>query len=129
VRHSTCCSGADTVGIAESKPATTISHSNGKNLLFSFSQMLVHHSVGGCPMRVGDLLGSGTVSGPEEGSEGCLLEASKAGNSSLELSGGEKRVFLEDGDTVTLRGVCGSEEEGLVGFGDCSGQVVPAVKI
>lgn len=78
-------------------------------------------------MRVGDLLGSGTISGPDEGSEGSLLEASKNGKVSIKLDGGEERTFLEDGDTVILRGVCGTEEEGLVGFGDCVGQILPAI--
>lgn len=80
-------------------------------------------------MRVGDLLGSGTISGTEEGSQGCLLEASKGGKEIMKLSGGEERSFLEDGDTVILRGVCGSEEDGLVGFGECVGQILPAAKI
>ncbi|KAF7506743.1 hypothetical protein GJ744_011467 [Endocarpon pusillum] len=111
----------------ESGPATTILHSNGKNLLFSFSQMLTHHSVGGCPMRVGDLLGSGTISGTEDGSQGCLLERSKNGKDIIKLSGGLDRTFLEDGDTVTLRGVCGTEEDGLVGFGQCIGRVLPTM--
>lgn len=121
--------GADKIGTAESKPATTILHSNGKNLLFSFSQMLAHHSVGGCPMRVGDLLGSGTISGTEEGSQGCLLEITKSGQQSIKLEEGVERKFLEDGDTVMLRGVCGTEEDGLVGFGECVGQILPAAKI
>lgn len=91
--------------------------------------MLAHHTVGGCPMRVGDLLGSGTISGAEKGSEGCLLEANKGGKESIHLSAGGKRTFLEDGDTITLRGVCGTEEDGLVGFGECVGQILAAVKV
>lgn len=113
----------------ESNSATTILRSNGKNLLFSFSQMLAHHSVGGCPMRVGDLLGSGTISGAQEGSQGCLLEATRNGKENIQLSRSMERTFLEDGDTVTLRGVCGTDEDGLVGFGECVGQILPSVEI
>ena len=80
-------------------------------------------------MRVGDLLGSGTISGTEDGSQGCLLEASKDGKESILLSEGVGRTFLEDGDTVTLRGVCGTEEDGLVGFGECVGQILPAARV
>lgn len=80
-------------------------------------------------MRVGDLIGSGTVSGPGRGTEGCLLEASRGGKETIKLSGGVERTFLEDGDTVILRGVCGTEEDGLVGFGECIGQILSAVKM
>lgn len=79
-------------------------------------------------MRVGDLLGSGTISGTEEGSQGSLLEVSKGGRATIKLSGGVERKFLEDGDTVTLRGVCGTEEDGLVGFGECVGRILPAAE-
>ncbi len=77
-------------------------------------------------MRVGDLLGSGTLSGTEYGSQGSLLEVTKAGKETIKLSDGVERKFLEDGDTVTLRGVCGTEEDGLVGFGECVGKILPA---
>jgi fumarylacetoacetase len=90
--------------------------------------MLAHHSVGGCPMRTGDLLGSGTISGTEHGSEGSLLEVTKGGKEPIKLSGGIERRFLEDGDTVTLKGVCGTEKDGLVGFGECIGQILSAAK-
>ena len=80
-------------------------------------------------MRVGDLIGSGTISGPEPGSEGCLLEMTKAGKQAVKLANGETRAWLSDGDTVTFTGVCGTEEEGLVGFGECFGKVLPAHKL
>lgn len=79
-------------------------------------------------MQVGDLLGSGTISGTEPGSEGSLLEQCKGGKQVIRLNGGVERRFLEDGDCVTLRGVCGDEEKGLVGFGECTGQIVPAFR-
>ncbi|EXJ68283.1 fumarylacetoacetase [Cladophialophora psammophila CBS 110553] len=113
----------------ESGSTTTILNSNGRNLLFSFPQMLAHHSIGGCPMAVGDLLGSGTISGTEAGTEGSMLEITKGGKESIKLNGGVERKFLEDGDTITMYGVCGTEESGLVGFGECSGKILPAPKI
>lgn len=77
-------------------------------------------------MKVGDLLGSGTISGPEDGAQACLLERSKNGKEDIHLEGGEKRTFLEDFDTLTIRGWAG-EEGGLVGFGECAGRIQPAV--
>ncbi len=77
-------------------------------------------------MRVGDLLGSGTISGTEKGTEGALIEQTKGGKEPVKLSNGEERTFLQDGDTVTLRGVCGTEDTGLVGFGECVGTILPS---
>ena len=114
---------------AADQPVTNILNSNGKHLLFSFPQMLAHHSIGGCPMRVGDLLGSGTISGTEPGSEGSLLELSKGGKEKIKLEGGAERTFLQDGDTVVLNGVCGTEETGLVGFGECRGTIRASPKV
>lgn len=91
--------------------------------------MVAHHSVTGCPLRVGDLLGSGTISGTEEGSQGSLLELSKGGKEAFTLEQGEKRSFLEDGDTVTIRGFCVGEGDELVGFGECVGEIVPAMEM
>ena len=80
-------------------------------------------------MQVGDLLGSGTVSGPEAGtSSGSMLELSSNGKNKIPLNGGGERVFLEDNDTVTLKAWAGNEESGLVGFGDCTGMIEPAIK-
>lgn len=80
-------------------------------------------------MGVGDLLGSGTISGPDAGTEGSLLELSKGGKETVKLNGGAERKFLQDGDNITIYGVCGDEESGLVGFGECSGTILPAPKI
>lgn len=104
---------------------TTICRTNGKNLLFSFPQMLAHHTVTGCPMSVGDLIGSGTISGTDKEGFGSLLEQSKSGKEAVKLEGGEERKFLRDGDEVVFRGVCGSEG-GLVGFGEVKGTILPA---
>ena len=115
--------------IASGGRSNTITRTTGANLLFSFPQMLAHHSVGGCPMRVGDLLGSGTISGTEPGSQGSLLELSQGGKEVVKLQDGTERKFLQDGDTVVIRGVCGTEETGLVGFGECSGTIQQAPEV
>ncbi|KAH6677263.1 hypothetical protein B0J14DRAFT_506675 [Halenospora varia] len=109
--------------------ATTISRTNARNLLWSFQQMLAHHSVSGCPMRVGDLLGSGTISGTEPGTQGSLLEQIQGGMVALKLNGGEERKFLLDGDSINIRGWCGVDEDNLVGFGDCVGRIDPALPL
>lgn len=106
-----------------------ISRTNGNNLLFSFTQMLTHHCVGGCKMNVGDLLGSGTISGTEAGSRGALLEMTENGKNPVKLDDGEERTFLQDGDEVTLRGWCGREDGALVGFGECGGRIEPAIEM
>lgn len=80
-------------------------------------------------MKVGDLLGSGTISGTETGSEGAMIEITKGGKETISLDDGAERKFLEDGDTVVLRGVCGTEDNGLVGFGECKGTIMPAPKL
>ncbi|KAF2093038.1 Fumarylacetoacetase [Rhizodiscina lignyota] len=114
---------------SQSGQTATVCKVSATELLFSFPQMVAHHTIGGCPMRVGDLLGSGTISGNEPGSCGCFLESTQGGKVGITLSGGEKRMFLEDGDTVTFSGVCGTEDGGLVGFGECSGTILPALKL
>lgn len=88
--------------------------------------MLAHHSVSGCPLRTGDLFGSGTISGEEPGTQGSLLEQIQGGKVALKLNGGEERKFLQDGDTVAIRGWSG-EEGALVGFGEAVGTILPAV--
>jgi fumarylacetoacetase len=91
--------------------------------------MLAHHTITGCPFKPGDLLGSGTISGTTAAEYGSFLEQSRNGKELILLSGGEKRTFLEDGDEVTIRGVCGTDEEALVGFGECIGRIEPALKM
>ncbi|KAL9132343.1 MAG: hypothetical protein Q9175_006485 [Cornicularia normoerica] len=114
----------------KSGTSTTITRTNGKNLLFSFPQMLAHHTAGGCPMQVGDLLGSGTVSGTEpDTTSGSMLELSANGKHKIQLHGGDERTFLEDYDIVTLKGWAGGEEGGLVGFGECAGMIEPAITL
>jgi len=81
---------------------------------------LVHHTVTGCNLNVGDLLGSGTISSTEKSGYGSMLELSWGGKEPLSLPNGEQRTFLQDGDVLTLRGTC--KGQGFtIGFGDCSG--------
>jgi fumarylacetoacetase len=112
---------------AGGKP-THITSTNATNLLFSFPQMVAHHTITGCNLNTGDLLGSGTISGTEPGTQGSLLENTNGGKQPITLADGTKRVFLEDGDEVTLRGFAG-EEGSYVGFGDCVGTILPAKKL
>ncbi|CAK7199416.1 hypothetical protein SEUCBS139899_002096 [Sporothrix eucalyptigena] len=105
--------------------SSVISRSNGRNLLWSFPQMLAHHTVGGCPMNVGDLLGSGTISGPDAGTQGSLLELTNGGSQPFEVNG-VKRMFLEDGDEVVLRGWCKDSNGQRLGFGECRGHILEA---
>ncbi|KAI7509100.1 Fumarylacetoacetase [Hortaea werneckii] len=102
-----------------------LSKTSAKNLLFSFPQMLAHHTLGGCPFNVGDLMGSGTISGKSKSEKGCLLEQTENGKVEVELEGGKRRKFLEDGDVVSISGACG-EPGALVGFGECVGEIHPA---
>ena len=88
--------------------------------------MVTQHSVNGCNLRPGDLLGTGTQSGPEPIEAGSLLELSQAGKQTLTLANGEQRRFLEDGDDVTLRAWCERPGARRIGFGSASGRVLPA---
>jgi fumarylacetoacetase len=110
----------------DSTTPTTICKTNSKNLLYSFPQMLAHHSVTGCNMNTGDLLGSGTISGTETGSVGSLLEKTKSGKEPIKLADGSSRTFLEDGDEITIKGICG-DQGAYVGFGECKGVILPAL--
>ncbi|MGR3465588.1 fumarylacetoacetase [Limimaricola sp.] len=106
------------------KPAVTIARTNYREMYYSAAQQLAHHTTSGCPMRVGDLLGSGTISGPEPDSRGALLELSWGGRTPISV-GDETRSFIEDGDTLTLRGH--AQGDGYrIGFGDCTGTLLPA---
>ncbi len=109
----------------EGRAATTIARANSREMYYSAAQQLAHHTTSGCPMRVGDLLGSGTISGPEKANRGSLLELAWGGKEPITLDTGETRSFLEDGDTLTLTGA--AQGDGYrIGFGACSGQVIAA---
>ncbi len=112
----------------KSNTATTISHTNYNNLYYSAAQQLAHHASSGCKMNTGDLLGSGTISGAEKSGFGSLLEISWGGQEPLTLDGGQTRTFIEDGDTLTLSGW--AQGDGYkIGFGECTGTILPAIKI
>jgi fumarylacetoacetase len=105
-------------------PPFRLSRGNFKELYWSIAQMVAHHTSNGCNLRPGDLLASGTVSGPAAESRGCLLEITRRGAEPITLPGGEIRKFLESGDEITLRGYC--ERDGLprIGLGECRGTVI-----
>jgi fumarylacetoacetase len=108
----------------ESVPQT-ISRTNFRHMYWTMAQQLAHHTSGGCNVRVGDLMGSGTISGPTPDSCGSLLESTWNGQRPLQLQSGKTRSFIEDGDELILRGWC--QGDGYrVGFGACAGQVLPA---
>ncbi|MBA2687116.1 MAG: fumarylacetoacetase [Gemmatimonadaceae bacterium] len=103
-----------------------LSKAGFKNMYWTPAQMLAHHASGGCNMRTGDLLGSGTVSGTTKDSRGSMLELTWRGAEPLTLPTGETRKFLEDGDEVIMRGYCEREGVRRIGFGECRGTILPA---
>ncbi len=104
---------------------TTVCNSNFKYMYWTMSQQLAHHTVNGCNIRVGDMYGSGTISGPEKSMYGSMLELSWKGTTPVALNNGETRKFIQDGDTVIMKAY--SEKDGLrIGFGECKSKVLPA---
>jgi fumarylacetoacetase len=103
-----------------------LSSVNATELYWSFAQMVAHHTSNGCNLRAGDLIASGTISGPQPGQQGCLLEITRRGAEPVQLPTGEERSFLQDGDEITFRGFC--ERDGLprITLGECQGMIVPA---
>lgn len=106
---------------------TVIARTNYNQMYYSAPQQLAHHASSGCAMSPGDLLGSGTISGPEKHARGSLLEMTWGGKEPLELQDGQTRIFIEDGDTLTLHGAAHGNGY-QIGFGDCVGTIKPAVK-
>lgn len=105
--------------------STTVCKSNFKHMYWTMKQQLAHHTVTGCNLNPGDLLGSGTISGPTEDSYGSMLELCWKGTKQVPLANGETRTFLRDEDEVVMRGYC--QAQGCrVGFGECKGVVLPA---
>jgi fumarylacetoacetase len=104
---------------------TVIARTNYREMYYSAAQQLAHHTTSGCAMNAGDLLGSGTISGAEKDSRGSLLELSWGGKEPFAVAGGT-RSFIEDNDTLTLRGQCRGDGY-TIGFGDCVGRVIPAL--
>ena len=109
-------------------PAECISRSNFADAAYwTVAQMVAHHTVGGCALRPGDMFGSGTLSGgPRPEQAGSMLEISQGGKAPIVLSNGEKRTFLLDGDTITLKGACQKAGSARIGFGLCTGTVLPS---
>lgn len=103
-----------------------LSRGNARTLYWTFGQLLVHHASNGCNLRPGDLLGSGTVSGPEADSCGCLLELTERGARPFVLPNGETRAFLADGDEVILRGYAERAGFRRISLGECRGRILPA---
>ena len=109
----------------ENKDETVVCDSNFKYMYWNMTQQLAHHTVNGCNMRVGDLLASGTISGPTADSYGSMLEISWRGTKPVKMNDGSERKFINDGDTVIMRGWC--EKDGVrIGFGEANGKVLPA---
>jgi fumarylacetoacetase len=108
----------------ENSEETTVSKSNFKYMYWNMSQQLAHHTVNGCPVNSGDMMGSGTISGPTPGSYGSMLELSWKGEKPIKLNDGSERKFIEDNDTVIMRGYC--EAKGRrIGFGEVRTKLLP----
>lgn len=105
---------------------TLVSRGSFRDMFWTPAQMLAHHASNGCNMQIGDLLASGTVSGPTKDSRGCLLERTWRGTEPITLGDGTERKFLQDGDEVILRGYCEKAGRPRIGFGECRGIVLPA---
>lgn len=104
-----------------------VSRSNTKWLYWSVEQMVTHHTVSGCRLRAGDLLATGTISGKDEHERGSMLELTWRGGKPIQMPDGSQRSWIEDGDVVTLRGTATGMSGRRIGFGECSGRVVPAM--
>ena len=113
-------------------PPVIVSRSNFHDLYWTMAQMLAHHASNGCNLRPGDLLASGTVSGPDlpptdVSARGCLLEMTSRGQNPITLPNGEQRNFLEDGDEIIFRGFCERDGFRRIGLGECRGSILPAL--
>jgi fumarylacetoacetase len=108
------------------QPHASICRTSYRHAYWTVAQMLTHHTVNGCNLQPGDLLGSGTLSGPTLDQAGALIELTAGGKNPMTLPNGEQRTWLEDGDSVVLRGWCEREGAARIGFGECVGKVLPA---
>lgn len=111
---------------AENAEPALLSSSNFKEAYWSVAQLLTHHTVNGCNLQAGDLLGTGTLSGPDKGQEGSLLELNQGGKNPVRLPWGEERIFLHDNDEVILRAKCSKPGYPTISLGACAGTVLPA---
>ena len=108
-------------------PFERLTYSNFNEAAYwTVAQMVTHHTINGCSLRSGDLFGTGTLSGPKPEQAGSLLELTQGGKQSIALSNGEKRIFLQDGDCIALKGWCEKSGAVRIGFGECIATVIPA---
>lgn len=111
---------------ADHQPAVTLTRTSFRHQHWSVAQMVTQHTVGGCNLQIGDLFGSGTISGPTPEEAGSLVELTLGGRSPVRFENGEERGFLLDGDVVAMRGWCEKPGYARIGFGICAGEVLPA---
>jgi fumarylacetoacetase len=111
---------------AAGQPGVRLSQSNAVDAYWTPAQLVAHHTINGCNLNSGDLLGSGTLSGPNQDQGGSLLELTVGGKQPMKLANGQERAFLEDGDTLILRAHCERAGYRRIGFGECRGTVLPA---
>jgi fumarylacetoacetase len=114
---------------ARSEPPHRLSSTTFRHAFWSIAQLVAHHTVNGCNLRAGDLLGTGTQSGPTPAEAGSLLELSVGGSQSIQIGANEFRTFLEDGDLVVLRAWCEKSGAARIGFGSAQGRLLPAVDL
>lgn len=111
---------------SDGAPPVRLSRTSFRHQYWTVAQMVTHHTAGGCNLRSGDLLGSGTISGPSLREAGALIELTGAGRTPIQLPNGEARSFLEDGDVVAMTGWCERPGYARIGFGDCRGEIISA---
>lgn len=109
----------------ENEVETVVCDSNFKYMYWTMAQQLTHHTVNGCPVEAGDMMGSGTISGPTKDSFGSMLELTWRGQNPLKMNDGSERKFIQDHDTVIMRGYCKNDDI-RIGFGECTGKILPA---
>jgi fumarylacetoacetase len=113
---------------AQGQPATRILTSNARHLYWTPGQMIAHHTVNGCNLEAGDLIGTGTISGPHPDELSSMLELTAAGSKPVVLANGESRGFLQDGDEITFKGRCNRPGFASIGFGSCTGRIIAATE-
>ncbi|MBP6018487.1 MAG: fumarylacetoacetase [Burkholderiaceae bacterium] len=111
---------------AQKAEPASLSKSNFKEAYWNVAQLITHHTVNGCNLQAGDMLGTGTLSGPDVGQEGSLLELNQGGKKPISLPWGEERIFLQDNDEIILRAACSKPGYPLISLGECAGTVLPA---
>jgi len=111
---------------AAGDPPFRLSHGSFATIYWTVAQMVAHHTSNGCNLEIGDLMATGTCTGPQDESRGCLLEITSRGRNPVALPNGETRAFLQDGDEVIFRAHCGGAGRARIGFGECRGLILPA---